>query len=178
MIISKSKSAAAIFAILIVVLLYSFIFEISFSENKAFVSKLPHGLKTYYLNWVFSTTSADCRGCKLRLIAALELLEEDVSDGQAANYDYTRILPFVRSDSHNGYDEPISEMACNDALGVADRAVMKKMSLMYRAEPQIIKECVGRLGIVRHMWPNRYTAIVAAVRQVPEMAAMLDQEGD
>src|SRR3569623_355653 len=100
---------------------------------------------TYYLNWVFSTTSADSRGGKLRLIAALELLEEDVSDGQAANYDNTRILPIVRCDSLYGYDEPFSEKACNDALVGADRAVMKKMSLMYRAEPQIFKECVGRL---------------------------------
>jgi hypothetical protein len=178
MIISKAKSATIISATLIVVSLHVLIFEISFSANKAFVAALPHGLRTVYLNRIFSTTSADCRGCRLRLIAALELLEDDVGNGQAANYDYARILPFIRSDSHSGYDEPVSEMACNDVLGGGNRAVMVKMVLMYRAEPQIIKECVvGRLDVVKHMWPNRYEAIAATVRQVPAMAIMLRQAG-
>lgn len=177
MLISKAKLTAVIFSLLAFASFYVIVFEISISANKAFATALPYGLRTAYLNRIFSTTSADCRGCKLRLIAALELLEDDVSSGRAAKYDYARLLPFIRSDSHNGYDEPVFEMACNDVLGAADRAVMDKMVAMYHAEPQIIKECAAqRLDVVKQLWPHRYRKIDATVRQVPTIAAMLDQE--
>jgi len=161
--------------------IYIDIFRLSVEDNENFIALAPSGIRSFYLDKVFSIRNEDCRPCRFRLVSALHAVQNDAEFYKNSyQYDYTKILPFIKNseDDTGGFSEPIYQMACNIILLSNDRKLFVKMAEMYRATPSIPYSCVVQADWIKRERPAQYQDIRQNLQSIAAYAPMLKRVDD
>lgn len=166
---------------IIVFFIYIVIFTLDGESNKKFIALAPSGLRSLYLDKVFSIRDENCQPCRFRLVYALEAVQvDDEFYKNSYNYDYYKVLPFIKSgeDDDNGFSEPIYQMACNIILLSNDKKLFIKMAEMYRATPSILYSCVLQADWIKRERPAQYQDIRQNLQSIAAYGPILKQVDD
>src|SRR4051812_11290946 len=112
----RTRATVAVVIAVLVLIVYIDVFTLDGESNRKLIEILPSGIRSFYLDRVFSIRDESCRACRFRLVHALDAVQDDAEFYKNSfHYDYTKIFPFVKDSEHDigGFSEPIFEMACN-----------------------------------------------------------------
>ncbi|MDB5705969.1 MAG: hypothetical protein JWN66_3085 [Sphingomonas bacterium] len=168
--------AIATILLLFLAVMYGAFFEVSATLNEEFIRLAPPPVRTYYLDKVFLNSDNECRGCRFRVISALHMIRKDLDESQNSyDYDYGKILPFIRSDTYGGFEEPIPMMACIIVLRYNDRQLFEKMAAMYRQTPGILRECIhsGLYWIKEDSGPAPHALVYDNLDSIPALSPLV-----
>ena len=161
--------------VIVLALTYNIFFETGTWFNRKFIELAPKSVRTLYFDSVFLNADELCAGCRFRVINALDMIERDLNNSaNSYEYDYERILPFIRSDSHGGFEEPISNTACAIILRYNDRNLFLKMAAMYETSPGVLRQCLhSGLFWVKASSPATHSLISDNIGTIPALSPFL-----
>lgn len=166
---------------IIVFFIYIVTFTLDGESNKKFIALAPSGLRSLYLDKVFSIRDENCRPCRFRLVYALDAVQvDDEFYKNSYNYDYAKVLPFIKSDEDddNGFSEPIYQMACNIILLSNDRKLFIKMAEAYKSTPDITYSCIVQADWIKQRRPAQYQDIRENIQSIAAYGPILKQVDD
>ncbi|MFA6113562.1 MAG: hypothetical protein WC729_06205 [Sphingomonas sp.] len=157
--------------------MYVVVFEASPSWNRKFIELAPSSVRTRYFDSVFSNLDTECRGCRFRLSTALDAIKDDLYESSDSyEYDYSKIIPFIRNDTYGGYEEPIHNTACLIIIRKNDRPLFLKMAGMYKKDSGVLRSCIyNGMYWVRDAEPTVFDLVYENLASIPALAPHLQR---
>ena len=146
------------------------IYVLQLDRQARILDAMPPGLRTAYLDNLFSNPSPDCNRCYPQMVGALQAMRDDlVRGGDGYSYDHSKLAPLIAG-RMDAYNEPVPVVACDVMMFAHQRRAMAALVRMAATDRSSVEACVLSARWHSHdLHPRLYPAVRQSVLATPEL---------